>query len=37
MGEDFVTWLNWNVEGFDGSIDHVEQAVQELTKCGGLL
>ena len=36
-GRRFVTWLNWNVEGFDSSIDRVEQAAQELTERGGLL
>lgn len=35
-GEDFVSWLNRNVEGFDG-IDRAEQAAQELTEREGLL
>lgn len=36
-GEDFVSWLNRSVEGFDGSIDRAEQAAQELTEREGLL
>jgi len=36
-GEEFVTWLNQNVEGFGGSIDRAEQAAQELTEREGLL
>ena len=36
-GEEFVNWLNANVQGFGGNIDLVEQAAQELTEREGLL
>ena len=36
-GEEFVNWLNANVQGFQGSIDLAEQAAQELTEREGLL
>ena len=36
-GEDFVAWLNRNVEGFEGSLDRAEEAARELTEREGLL
>ena len=31
-GEEFVTWLKDNVEGFGGNLDHAEEAARELTE-----
>ncbi|KAI0305821.1 hypothetical protein B0F90DRAFT_1693763 [Multifurca ochricompacta] len=36
-GEEFVIWLNENVQGFGGSFDRAEQAARELTERDGLL
>jgi len=36
-GEEFVGWLNQNVEGFDGGVDRAEEAARELTEREGLL
>lgn len=36
-GEEFVHWLNKNVQGFGGELDRAEQAAQELTEREGLL
>ncbi len=36
-GEEFVHWLNRNVQGFGGDLDRAEQAAQELTEREGLL
>lgn len=36
-GEQFVVWLNENVQGFGGSFDRAEQAARELTERDGLL
>lgn len=36
-GEEFVHWLNKNVQGFGGEVDHAEQAARELTEREGLL
>ncbi|KAG5649730.1 hypothetical protein H0H81_002332 [Sphagnurus paluster] len=36
-GDEFVSWLNENVQGFGGSIDLAEDAARELTEREGLL
>jgi hypothetical protein len=36
-GEDFVAWLNVNVQGFGGSSERAEEAARELTERDGLL
>jgi hypothetical protein len=36
-GEDFVAWLNVNVQGFGGSFERAEEAARELTEREGLL
>lgn len=36
-GEEFVAWLNRNVQGFEGSLDRAEEAARELTEREGLL
>ncbi|KAF5351573.1 hypothetical protein D9758_007222 [Tetrapyrgos nigripes] len=36
-GEEFVVWLNENVQGFGGSLDRAEDAAKELTERDGLL
>lgn len=36
-GEDFVAWLNMNVQGFGGSFERAEEAARELTERDGLL
>jgi hypothetical protein len=36
-GEEFVNWLNKDVQGFGGELDRAEQAAQELTEREGLL
>jgi hypothetical protein len=36
-GEEFVNWLNENVDGFGGSIDRAEDAAKDLTEREGLL
>ncbi|RXW11827.1 hypothetical protein EST38_g14029, partial [Candolleomyces aberdarensis] len=36
-GEEFVAWLNRNVEGFEGSLDRAEEAARDLTEREGLL
>jgi hypothetical protein len=36
-GEDFASWLNKNVQGFEGSFERAEQAARELTEREGLL
>ena len=36
-GEEVVSWLDQNVEGFGGNIDRVEQAAQEFTQREDLL
>ncbi|KAH9074720.1 hypothetical protein EDB83DRAFT_2352927 [Lactarius deliciosus] len=36
-GEDFVAWLNVNVQGFGGSFERAEEAAKELTERDGLL
>lgn len=36
-GEEFVAWLNANVDGFGGSLDRAEDAARELTEHEGLL
>jgi len=36
-GEEFVSWLNENVQGFGGSLDRAEDAARELTERDGLL
>ena len=36
-GEDFVAWLNVNVQGFGGSFERAEEAARELTERDGLL
>jgi len=36
-GEEFVSWLNQNVEGFGGGVDRAERAAHELTEREGLL
>lgn len=36
-GEEFVAWLNENVDGFGGSLDRAEDAAKELTEREGLL
>lgn len=36
-GEEFVAWLNRNVQGFGGSLDRAEDAARELTERDGLL
>ncbi|KAF9072244.1 hypothetical protein BDP27DRAFT_1320622 [Rhodocollybia butyracea] len=36
-GEEFVTWLKDNVEGFAGSLDRAELAAKDLTERDGLL
>src|SRR6266478_3234207 len=36
-GEEFVYWLNKNVQGFGGELDHAEQAARELTERENLL
>ncbi|KAH9040382.1 hypothetical protein EDB85DRAFT_1925857 [Lactarius pseudohatsudake] len=37
QGEDFVAWLNVNVQGFGGSFERAEEAAKELTERDGLL
>ncbi|KAJ7801733.1 hypothetical protein B0H13DRAFT_2259794 [Mycena leptocephala] len=36
-GEEFVAWLNDNVQGFGGSLDRAEDAAKELTERDNLL
>ncbi|KAJ7634132.1 hypothetical protein DFH06DRAFT_679234 [Mycena polygramma] len=36
-GEEFVAWLNNNVQGFGGSLDRAEDAAKELTERDNLL
>lgn len=36
-GEEFVSWLNDNVQGFGGSLDRAEDAARDLTEREGLL
>jgi len=36
-GEEFVAWLNENVQGFGGSLDRSEEAARDLTEREGLL
>lgn len=36
-GEEFVAWLNDNVQGFGGSLDRAEDAARDLTEREGLL
>ena len=36
-GEEFVHWLNKDVQGFGGEVDRAEQAARELTEREGLL
>lgn len=36
-GEEFVAWLNENVQGFGGSLDRAEDAAKDLTEREGLL
>ena len=36
-GEDFVAWLNVNVQGFGGSFERAEEAARQLTERDGLL
>ena len=36
-GEEFVAWLNVNVQGFGGSSERAEEAARELTERDGLL
>lgn len=36
-GEEFVVWLNENVQGFGGSLDRAEDAAKDLTEREGLL
>ncbi|KAG8788636.1 hypothetical protein FRC19_009933 [Serendipita sp. 401] len=36
-GEEFVNWLQDNVEAFGGSLDHAAEAARELTEDEGLL
>ncbi|KAJ3551510.1 hypothetical protein NP233_g13067 [Leucocoprinus birnbaumii] len=36
-GEEFVTWLKDNVEGFGGNLDHAEEAARELTEVVNVL
>jgi hypothetical protein len=36
-GEEFVTWLNDNVEAFGGSLDRAEDAAKDLAERDGLL
>ncbi|KAJ7077876.1 hypothetical protein B0H15DRAFT_557408 [Mycena belliarum] len=36
-GEEFVAWLNENVQGFGGSLDRAEDAAKELTERDNLL
>ncbi|CAK5273950.1 unnamed protein product [Mycena citricolor] len=36
-GEEFVAWLNENVQGFGGSLDRAEEAAMELTERDKLL
>jgi Domain found in Dishevelled, Egl-10, and Pleckstrin (DEP). len=36
-GEEFVAWLNENVQGFGGSLDRAEDAARDLTERDGLL
>jgi hypothetical protein len=36
-GEEFVVWLQQNVEGFGGSLDRAEEAARDLTEREGLL
>ncbi|EIN06168.1 hypothetical protein PUNSTDRAFT_145491 [Punctularia strigosozonata HHB-11173 SS5] len=36
-GEEFVTWLNENVEAFGGSLDRAEDAAKDLAEREGLL
>lgn len=36
-GEEFVSWLNENVQGFGGSLDRAEDAAKDLTEREGLL
>ncbi|KAJ7066747.1 hypothetical protein C8F01DRAFT_1020317 [Mycena amicta] len=36
-GEEFVAWLNENVQGFGGSLDRAEDAARELTERDNLL
>lgn len=36
-GEEFVAWLNENVQGFGGSLDRAEDAARDLTEREGLL
>ncbi len=36
-GEDFASWLNLNVKGFEGNLDRAEDAAKELTEKHNLL
>jgi hypothetical protein len=36
-GEEFVAWLNQNVQGFGGNLDKAEEAARELTERDNLL
>ncbi|KAF5361761.1 hypothetical protein D9756_002513 [Leucocoprinus leucothites] len=36
-GEEFVTWLKDNVEGFGGNLDHAEEAARDLTEVENVL
>ena len=36
-GEEFVTWLKDNVEGFGGNLDHAEEAARTLTEAENVL
>lgn len=36
-GEEFVAWLNLNVQGFGGNLDKAEEAARELTERDNLL
>jgi Domain found in Dishevelled, Egl-10, and Pleckstrin (DEP) len=36
-GEEFVVWLQQNVEGFGGSLDRAEEAARDLAEREGLL
>ncbi|KAJ4473838.1 hypothetical protein J3R30DRAFT_3296406 [Lentinula aciculospora] len=36
-GEEFVAWLNDNIQGLGGSLDRAEQAAKDLTERDGLL
>jgi hypothetical protein len=36
-GEEFVAWLNQNVQGFGGSLDKAEEAARDLTERDNLL